>query len=240
MGAPFAGPFGPMGQEPSFDEDAFGILCCSMIFVSIINFILHAMYAGPVIVASSHLAFDKEISLREALRIRGRTYYYLVMATIGYTFTLSLVYLGSTLIALIPCGCIFFFVPLVLLPYVAVLYSLYMPAIVLEGRRPRESVGRSAKLVRGWWWLVFRVIAGVLLIQTILTISSEIAFRGLGDLMVSWSSDLEIFSQAFSAAGLTLVYMFVRPILFITLTLLYYELRVKKEAFDLEMMIENF
>jgi hypothetical protein len=237
--------------------------CCVAWIVAILHSGLTALSAAPLIKATSDIAIGKESGFRAAFRIRWNIYGRVVMATIGYFLVLSILIFGANMammfimmagantvdnmapgpaesVCLGACGCVVFTIPYILVGYVAILMSLYMPAIVLEGSLSRRSVYRSMALVKGSWWFSFRVLVGVLLIQALVLMGSESAFQMLYGLLISWSARLEVLGQAIYAGGSTLVNIFIRPVVFIALTLLFYELKVRREAYDLELMIKDF
>ena len=219
--------------------------------VALLHMFLNTLYAVPVIIATTNILLNREMSLASAFTARIGTYLRMLLVTIGYLTILSviLVVLSGIIVAggmsmMFGCaqvmGCCVTFIPFCITTYLAVLWCLYMPAIVLEGWAGRSAVGRSAALIRGTWWWSWRVISGILIIQLLITFGSQMAFGTLHEFLLGWNPHFEIVSETITAAGLTLVEIFVRPLLFIGLTLLFFDAKVRKEAYDLEIMIEQF
>jgi len=225
---PTASPFSPSSEFPYTLLKIMVVYLC----IGVVDTLVMALYAGPVITLTSYKAFGKDIPLWETFRIGRSKYYTLVIATIGYSLLILLILVTAS------CGTACVAAPVTI--YAAVLCGLYMPAIVLEGAASRESIRRSVMLTRGMWWFAFRLLAGVAIIQAVLVLSAQLSFSALSRQLVAWNTDLEVFSTVFSATGLTLVLLFTRPLLFIAITLLFLEMKTRKEAYDLEMMIENF
>ncbi len=233
------------GYSP-VNEISLETACGCWILTVVVHMCLNALYAGPIILITANILFDKEVNLRSAFRIRALTYLRVFLASIGYFVTLILCFmvlsvsLSGLMMGCPLIGCFALFLPVSVTLYLGIRWSLYMPAIVLEGWAGRGAVGRSGTLVRGKWWWSWRVILGVVVIQFLITFFSGYTFGLLNELLLSWNPRLEIISQTITAAGLTLVHVFIRPLIFIALTLLFYDLKVQKEAYDLEIMIDKF
>jgi hypothetical protein len=119
-------------------------------------------------------------------------------------------------------------------------WSLLVPSIVLEGRGAFEAMSRSWDLVNGHRWRLLAVVVLIGLIVYLLVsvpaaifgfISGGLAAIGGG------SPGLMMAAQAgnvlFQAVGQTLF----GAVFIVTITLLYYDLRIRKEAFDLEQRL---
>jgi hypothetical protein len=119
-------------------------------------------------------------------------------------------------------------------------WALVFQAILLEGQGAIDAMRRSWELVGGHRW---RLLACVLLIGLITALLVSIPTGLFGFLAGIWlvatgGSDTamlvsQIGNVVFNAAGQTLF----GAIGYITTTLLYYDLRVRKEAFDLEQRL---
>ena len=107
---------------------------------------------------------------------------------------------------------------------------LAVPAVVVEGVSGLRGLARSWHLVRGAYWrtlglvILLDVIVGVLqlALTTVLSLPGS-ALSGAASLAVD---------QAALAVGL----VFATPIAMITFALLYYDRRIRREAFDIEML----
>lgn len=149
---------------------------------------------------------------------------------------------------------------LMVLPFLCVFYVswvFYGHAIVLERFTSVEAFGRSWALVQGTWMRVFRIIVAILLLEMgvyyILGNSVGIVLALLG--VVGESSLTETIGDLFTlkyedmrpTSVDTLIMYFVYhavetfalPIYAIGVTLLYFDLRIRKEGFDLEMRVRN-
>ena len=114
-------------------------------------------------------------------------------------------------------------------------YSIFTPhAIIVEGLKPIGAVRRSYSLVRGSWWRVFGIFLVILLVTIglALLVSAPFAFA-------SWLAAPEEptgLSSTFNFLGGVIVGIAVAPVVATALTLLYYDLRVRKEDYDLTLL----
>jgi hypothetical protein len=128
------------------------------------------------------------------------------------------------------CGFIACIVPGV---YFYAAYGVATPALMLEGVKGRKALRRSKDLVKGRW----RPVAGVLLLGSLLTqiISGGIGALASGVLFTNneIASDVARVIAGIIGAALTV------PILAAIITVLYIDLRVRKEGLDLELLAET-
>lgn len=170
--------------------------------------------SGALALAVSYRYLGKEITIAEAYRSVGTgRFVTLFLGAMVLTFAVAV-----ALISVV--GWI-----------VLVVRWLFLPqAIVLEGTSAIGGLRRSWHLTRGSFWRVFGYAIVIFLIIAIL----QLALGGLiaAALSVAGPSGARVLGQLLGAA----VNVLVRPFGFITLTLLYYDLRVRNEGFDLEVM----
>ncbi len=123
----------------------------------------------------------------------------------------------------------------------ALVFALYMyartllapPAIVLEGVGGWQGLVRSWRLSERMGWrlvgirLLLLIITGIIggILGTVLTLAGS-GFDTNGQFIVS------------EVAG-AIVAVFVNPITYIAVTLLYYDMRIRKEGFDIEMLAHS-
>ena len=107
--------------------------------------------------------------------------------------------------------------------------AISTPALILEGIAPGAALSRSWALTRGYR---LRTI-GLLFVVMIVVLIPVLAIGGLGR---AFSPEPTSGTIVLITTLSGLVSLVVTPILYCVLTLLYYDLRVRKEAFDLEML----
>lgn len=133
-----------------------------------------------------------------------------------------------------------FILPPVLI-YFMVRWSLVLQIVSLE--RPgsaRATLRRSSALVKGNWWRVL----GTVIVLYIITIAFMLPFllplfsrisggvRGTGEILSAISDTFSAYQAIWTIIGSILL----TPIFVIGTTLLYYDLRVRKEGYDLKTL----
>ena len=110
--------------------------------------------------------------------------------------------------------------------------SIATPALVLEALHPWEAIQRSWRLTSGHVGRAFGVILSLVLVEVLIGIV-------LGAAVVPISIPFGVSSPAGLAVrdvGQLVISLLEAPILATGLTLFYFDLRVRKEAFDLELL----
>lgn len=151
------------------------------------------------------------------------------MSSYGRLWLLTLGFGGLLVLAALPAlTC----VGVVLTVWLYVRWSVTVPAWFAEGRRVRPSLARSAALVEGNWWRIF----GILFLFTIL---SEVVGGALSSFTIvaafvppDW---LVVATIARLVVDLFLNTL-VAPLFPLVATLLYFDLRVRHEHLDLQVM----
>ncbi|MBI4495023.1 MAG: glycerophosphoryl diester phosphodiesterase membrane domain-containing protein [Chloroflexi bacterium] len=128
--------------------------------------------------------------------------------------------------------------------YLGVRWSLFVQTLVLEGLGPRAALGRSWRLVDGYWWRTL----GFLVLLAILVVVLQYAPGLLLGLVVFPAEALTqpgVFDN-----GLPLTYLATNlasalgwvifgAVQWLAMTVYYYDLRIRKEAFDLELRVRR-
>ena len=122
---------------------------------------------------------------------------------------------------------------LMLLPAIAVAiyWTFGVQAVMVEGYKPLEALRRSYALVKGSWWRIFGITLVLWLVVTGLGIVVAILFA-----LIAALAGFEVTSALGTALRFLaslLVEVVVPPIVVIAGTLLYYDMRVRKEKYDL-------
>jgi hypothetical protein len=187
---------------------------------------------------------DRPTSLRAAYRAALSRLGSLIMMSLilggAYLLCIGAILVLVLLFALLGAGAVgaalailsvFALIPVVIL--VAVRTAIAAPAIVLERISGRNGLRRSWHLTSGRFWPTFGRILLLALISGI--ISSVVA--AIIDLPGSTlnPSNGFIYDQLASAIAA----IFVGPITYIGVTLLYYDARIRKEGFDIEMLASS-
>jgi hypothetical protein len=152
----------------------------------------------------------------------------LLALVIGGTFALAvLVGVLSGAAALLA---LLFVVVFVFAVMVLVRTTVAAQTIVIERTGGRAGLQRSWRLTNGFFW---RIVGILLVLGLLQAIVGGIVGLPVLALASGLSVDAQqMISQAISAVSA----IFVAPVTLVTLTLLYYDLRIRREGFDLEML----
>lgn len=114
-------------------------------------------------------------------------------------------------------------------------WSVSTQALLIEGAGPVRSLGRSFALVRGRWWPA----AGVLIVAFVMAaVISGVLEALLAAIGLSSHPSLVLATIVVSVSG-AIATIITRPFEAAVATVLYYDLRVRKEGFDLELLAEQ-
>ena len=178
---------------------------------------------AATVVAVSDVHLDRPASVGDSFsRVKGE-----ILGVIGMSMLVGLG-VGAGLIALI--------VPGILL---ALMWSLAVPVKVLENKGATDAMSRSSDLTRGdrgrifVVWLLFIVLSiGIsMLIQLPIEVAAGVSSAKGGMRAVSPGWQVASVAAAFVSQSL------VGPLATIAFSLIYYDERVRKEAFDLQLMM---
>lgn len=115
-------------------------------------------------------------------------------------------------------------------------WSVASPALLIERVGPARALGRSSGLVRGRWWPT----AGVLLVSVIMVAVVSGAFQALLVAVASLPSQPSLLLAVIVAvASGTVSTIIAQPFSAAVITMLYYDLRVRSEGYDLQLLAEQ-
>ena len=162
--------------------------------------------------------------------ILGGAYIVCILAVIAIAVLFAAVGAGAVGGAIVLLA-VLAFIPLVIL--VLVRTAVAAPAIVLEKVSGWHGLQRSWSLIKGRFWPTFGRILLLALISGIISGVLAAIFELPGSAFDP--SNAFIYDQL--ASGLAAV--FIGPITYIGVTLLYYDVRIRKEGFDIEMLASS-
>ena len=200
------------GNLPSRDG-GLSTLLFQVVFMILWASIAFPIASGATTFAISERSLGKNVTIGEALR-RGLSHFW----------PLSIAQITATIRVMF--GFFLLIVPGILW---MLSYSLIVPVILVEGQKALPSLSRSRDLVKGYRGKVFCILLVVNLLQVILT-------SGVGLIAGMFFSDEAGSSAILSSAMNNLLSIFLTPLGIIAAILLYYDMRIRKEGFDLEML----
>ena len=235
-------------------EQAFLVMApvvLGAIVFMLVYLVVYAFALGATTIAVAHVYKDKPISIgtayREVRRHGGRLILLMIFATLriggvwlGLIFIWAvigaLLALISPLLAPVVMG--LGFVAAFLLAFVlAIRYGVAVPAVVLENLTAGRALARSADLTQDHRGRVFLLI----LCAIVITYATLLLFQGpfmFGAVMAGPGTVTALVLTIAGAIVGTIGGMFSGPIMIIGLAMIYYDLRIRKEALDLQMMLE--
>jgi hypothetical protein len=122
-------------------------------------------------------------------------------------------------------------IPVVL--WVLIRWSVAIPALFAEGIGPVKALGRSWNLVRDNWWRTLGILIIVTIMVSLIQTALATLFGGAAALVPGLNGDIR---AGIVTTVSTLVDALVGAIQPIAITLLYLDLRVRKEGLDLDQL----
>jgi hypothetical protein len=131
------------------------------------------------------------------------------------------------------CGAYCLLIPAFILgAYIFVRLSLVAPAIMIENLGPRQALRRSWRLVEGYWWRTFGILLIVGILAAIVEAGPAALITATG---IALTGDLSnIWVNIFAAVVTVATGAIFIPIQLTATTLYYFDLRVRKEGYDIE------
>ncbi len=219
---------------------------------------------GGIIVATATIYFGGHITSSAALKRSLRHFWHLWGCYFLWALPLTIpVIVLFIMLIMLPFAAgnleATLFIPFAFLPfslYFMVRWSFVAEVFLIERTGIKDAFNRSSELVRGTWWRVFGILALILMLSAaihyilelslglILILTKLVGATNLKDLL-QWSvmeTDLDS-SNLFFYAVMTCADLVLRtltaPIWVIGVTLLYFDLRIRKEGFDIKLQVDD-
>ena len=189
--------------------------------LSLVGFVCIEVSHAATVFAVSNLHLDRPVQIGAAFKaVRGS-----ILRAVGVAFAVSLIAGLGFMLMIVP-GI-----------YWALKYGLAIPVTVLEGTGLRGTLSRSANLTKGHRGRIFVTYLLLLVLNLAVNASIQFAF-GLGVPFIRHPQVTFTFRRfALTALSGFITTSLVGPLLTIALTLIYYDQRVRKEGFDLQLMM---
>jgi hypothetical protein len=184
----------------------------------IVFMVLWASIAFPIAVGAATYAISErylgnDVTIGEALRL-----------ALSRFWTLSVAQIIATIRVMF--GFFLLIVPGILW---LLSYALVVPAILVENQKATASLRRSRDLVKGHRGKVFCVMLIINLLQVIPILGVNM----ISGMIFNTQSGS---GAVLNSAIINLASIFLTPLAIIATILLYYDMRIRKEGFDLEML----
>ncbi len=231
----------------------------STLAILLAYYVVYALALGATTYALSEIHLGRATTILESYRavrrrlgrlinvtltIMFRTFGVFVLA--GFLLAFCLALMGSLPRSLVWVAILLglallvgFVITGVLLIIFLVRYSVAVPALVLENLSARQALKRSVALTRGFLWRLLVVGVLTLLIRMVVVFLCQSPFA-IAVMLVTvkggypsiWLSIPSMLVGGVCAAA-------TAPLFMIGFALAYYDLRVRKEGFDLQLMMSN-
>jgi hypothetical protein len=114
-------------------------------------------------------------------------------------------------------------------------WTVAVPALLTEGVKGRRALGRSFRLVKGFWWRTLAIV----MLGSILAGILQAAIGGvLG--AISFATDSTVVDVVTSTLSAVAAGAITVPFVAAVTIVLYVDLRVRKEGFDLALLLTRF
>jgi hypothetical protein len=173
---------------------------------------------GALYRAATSLAAGNVETIGSVLTGTARRYF----AVWGIVILGALVAIGSIGIVTIP-----------VVLWVLIRWSVAIPALFAEGVGPVKAIGRSWNLVRDNWWRTLGILIIVTIMVSLIQTALATLFGGAAAVVPGLNGDIR---AGIVTTLTTLIDALVGAIQPIAITLLYLDLRVRKEGLDLDQL----
>lgn len=146
----------------------------------------------------------------------------------------SLLWLGILLTVLVAIGFLLLFIPGL---WLIVATSVSVPALMLEGVGGFKAMRRSIDLVDTRWWATFARLLVAFLLYAVLTFVIQELVSALTKALNVTNVTLWV---AIDGVLRAVVIILMTPFIVAVLTTIYIDLRVRKEALDIELLASSF
>jgi hypothetical protein len=187
----------------------------------LIVYIAVSMYAdGAMYFAVSEFHLGRKITIGAALkRMRGRA-----LTLFGLELLRGLAMAVAFICLIIPGV------------YLGCRWSVCVPAVLFEEASPGEAMSRSFELTRDSAWRAFVIFVLYLLLLIVALVMFQFPFNLLASFAVK-GSPMALLWTELGHVGVAVATVLVTPYLPIATAIFYYDLRVRKEAFDLHVIM---
>jgi hypothetical protein len=241
-------PLQPTPQEPLFDLSELWAFGAGLLVLVVLGIIAGAVSTAACYKAIAEAYLESLPEWKASLRFAISRFASVVLVTVltGLLVLAPFVAVGLVIAAVVVSGLeggvLIATIVVFTLGAVAAAVWLYIsvqvsvPALLTEELRGRRALRRSAALVRGRWWQAFVVIVLGALLAAIVSgaitgLLTAVTLTDIGDSVVA--------NLILNAIGSTIATVLTTPFTAAVITVLYFDLRVRKEGFDLELLAQR-
>ncbi len=212
----------------------------------VVTIVLVPFSSGAVTQAAIDLAVGNPVGFRSVLRAVLRRYWALLgliglvlVALLGLlgvatgVTTLLVILFRSTAAVVVLVITVAVIATLVVLAWFGVRWTLAVPALLAEGAGPVGALRRSWRLTRGSYWRTLGIIVLVYILQSVVGSVVSLFVFPLAILVPFVPGAVR---GAILLTGTTLAGAVTAPVVYLCVVLLYFDLRIRRESFDLDQL----
>ena len=206
-------------RELDIQASEFAIFGAGQLAVGLLTILGALLATAACFKAISAAYLGQEPQWRESIRFALR----LVPSLLWITLLAILLIIPAFIALIIPAI------------YLGVAWQLAVPALLAEDVRGRRALGRSFRLVRGRWWPTFGAIfLGALIAGIVASI-----LQGLIVAVVAVGIEDQLANIVAGGIAGVVGGLITTPLQAAIVALVYFDLRVRKEGFDLELLAQR-
>ncbi len=231
--------FDPTTLSTSFTPDQIAGFAVYGAIISLVSVLVLSVQSAAIVDAMSKRYLGRPATIADSLRVGLRASVRLILASL-VGFIAFIVIVAVAIIALTlaseaignPLPVIIGVIAMFVLIFYVVASWMPLPAVVtLEGRGPIDGLRRSWQLAGGARWRILGLLVLMAILQGILGVLFALVFLST----VATEGAVKTVLQEVANLAVNALWA---PIQWGVFTLLYYDLRVRKEAFDLQLAAE--
>lgn len=253
-------PHSPPSPQAAAQSAGF-VMRAGLASVSILlpYFVVYAMALGASTYALSEVYLGRATTIRESYRVVARKFWRLLHVIFSILlrsfglFGLVGMLLAFMIAALAPLfrtlpwvaalvglmAILGMLITGILIVVFLVRYSVAVPALVLEGLTAGQALKRSVSLTKDYLWRLFLVAILMTLIRLTLVSLCQAPFSVAAFLLMTKGARPSLWLTIPSLLVGGVAGAATAPLLMISFAIAYYDLRVRKEGFDLQLMMSN-
>jgi hypothetical protein len=207
---------------------------------------------GAATSALSQIYLDRPVTISSAYRsLKGRYGELVWLAiSVGFRILLFLIpfIIGVAVTAAgarsgvapsVLIGIVLMIAGLIVAAYFTLPYSLATPALVVENIEPRDAIDRCSYLADGYRWQLLLIDIFMFVISMVAAFLVQMPFIVTTALAAIHKTGPHPLLAVITAGASELVTVLTVPLIVIAFTIAYYERRVRKEGFDLQVMLKS-
>lgn len=244
----------PNPQNPFAVFSVLGPVFLEVLLLVLFTALILGIAGSAVTFAVSGFCLGQPVSIRKSYSMLGRRIFgllglILIFLFIGFVFVFAGAMAGAIVGGIVGVA-LNFITPVlgVIFIFLAVIagfafgfwllmrFCISIPVFLLEGRGVFDSLARSGSLTKGHRWRIFVVTIVMILIVYVIRLLLSLPFT-IPVLIQMGRGVIPLWQQVGGSIAGAISGMLVGALVTIAIVLIYYDVRIRKEAFDLQAMM---